>query len=99
MSHPGSSGEPHSQEYLVSTNWPCSRRNDTKLGEKGKESSWKNDQNTLKKILKELAKKVSLKVTDVQRLLETLSYRNKPPVHSNKQCAKESEILFEKKNS
>lgn len=59
--------------------------------------SWKNDQNTLKKILKELAKKVSLKVTDVQRLLKTLSYRNKPPVHTNKQCAKEREILFEKK--
>lgn len=34
---------------------------------------------------------------NVQRLMETLSYRNKPPVHSNKQCTKERERLFEKK--
>lgn len=39
------------------------------------------------------SKKVSLKGTDVQRLLETLS------VHSNKQCTKERERLFRKKNS
>lgn len=45
------------------------------------------------------SKKVSLKGTDVQRLLETLSYRTKSPVHSNKQCTKERERLFRKKKT
>lgn len=61
--------------------------------------SWKNDQTTLKKNSQRASKKVSLKGTDVQRLLETLRYRTKSPVHSNKQCTKERERLFRKKKT